>query len=89
MRNAGWTLVMDNALQTPVEEGDVLQDSRGAFWTVSSGVGAAPHKPSSTGRIWVQGIDGHSREYFPSVFNCKWIEDEIDESRDQTASSGR
>jgi hypothetical protein len=31
--------------------------------------GRAPHKPSSTGRVWT--ADG--REYFPSVFDMQWV----------------
>jgi len=37
--------------------------------------GIAPHKPSSTGRIWVSDIaNKHNREYFPSVCNLEWRE---------------
>lgn len=37
--------------------------------------GRAPHKPESTGRVYVSGIgkNGLNREFFPNVFNMKWI----------------
>ena len=31
--------------------------------------GRAPHKPGSTGRVWVKG----GGEYFPSVVGAKWV----------------
>jgi len=31
--------------------------------------GRPPHKPSSTGRVWVK---EYSQEYFPTVFKLKW-----------------
>ena len=31
--------------------------------------GRPPHKPSSTGRVWVE---EYSQEYFPTVFKLKW-----------------
>ena len=36
-----------------------------------------PHKPSSTGRVYVQAKDKAEgmREFFPGVFNLTWIED--------------
>lgn len=36
--------------------------------------GRPPHKPSSTGRIYVEPFGGGpTSEYFPSVCNLKWI----------------
>lgn len=35
--------------------------------------GRPPHKPSSTGRIYVE-ENGGSREYYPSVADCAWEE---------------
>ena len=37
--------------------------------------GTPPHKPSSSGRIWVTDITNkHNREFFPSVCGLKWVE---------------
>tara|TARA_R110000823_G_C15549217_1_gene459105 strand:- start:143 stop:373 length:231 start_codon:yes stop_codon:yes gene_type:complete len=37
--------------------------------------GNPPHKPSSTGRVWVSDITNkHDREYFPSVCGLEWRE---------------
>lgn len=33
-----------------------------------------PHKPSSTGRVYVEYKDGNRGGYFPSVIDAKWIE---------------
>lgn len=34
--------------------------------------GTPPHKPSSTGRVWVRDAQGTELEYFPSVIGCIW-----------------
>lgn len=49
----------------PVSIHDTLTTSRGEAYRVTGG--AAPHKPSSTGRVYTTG-----GEYFPSVFGCTW-----------------
>lgn len=49
----------------PVKTGEILEDFRGDQFRVTGG--QAPHKPSSTGRIYTDA--GH---YYPTVFNCKW-----------------
>lgn len=67
-------LVLVNKDGKPVKKGDKLVDFRGDEDTV---VGwREPQKPSSTGRIFVQ-EEGVSfmREYFPSVYGCKFVED--------------
>ncbi len=51
----------------PVRVGDIVTDFRGETCTISGG--RAPHKPSSTGRVWVEEF---SQEYFPGVFNLEW-----------------
>lgn len=33
----------------------------------------APHKPSSTGRVYVKFADGSTREFFPSVVGCSIV----------------
>lgn len=35
-----------------------------------------PHKPSSTGRVYVDGEFNGSPGYYPSVIGAKWIERE-------------
>lgn len=60
---------------SPIKEGDELVTRDGDVWVVTAGVGAPPHKPSSTGRVWVK-RDDWSREFFPGVFGCKWMEAE-------------
>ena len=40
---------------------------------------AAPHKPGSTGRIYVQPVDrcnGSERSFFPSVMGLEWVHHE-------------
>ena len=34
-----------------------------------------PHKPSSTGRVFLELADGTASEYYPAVINARWIED--------------
>ena len=33
----------------------------------------APHKPSSSGRVYVRTSTGHDREFFPHVFDLKIV----------------
>ena len=41
-------------------------------WTISGG--RAPHKPGSTGRVWVQDPrTSAEREYFPGVVDAQWM----------------
>jgi hypothetical protein len=61
-----WTLThMDG---TPVCIGEMLETHRGEQYRITGG--RPPHKPSSTGRVWVEG----GGEYFPTVFDLKWVE---------------
>jgi len=58
-----------------VNEGDELSTRDGEVWVVSQGVGEPPHKPSSTGRVWVhQSGTDFGESFFPGVFGCKWVE---------------
>lgn len=68
-----WVLI--NSDGNEVETGDmVFTNAEGIAYKVADGVGAPPHKPSSTGRIWViEAGRTSSTEYFPGVFNCKWV----------------
>jgi len=62
-----WTLVHSKTNE-PVCIGDTLKTHRGDQYRITGG--RPPHKPSSTGRVWVEG----GGEYFPTVFNLKWVE---------------
>lgn len=56
----------------PLEAGDVVYTSRGERLTVLGG--SAPHKPSSTGRVYVEHDTGYRGEFFPSVIGADWRE---------------
>ena len=49
----------------PVRAGEILEDFRGNQSRVTGG--QAPHKPSSTGKIYTD-----AGNYYPSVFSCQW-----------------
>lgn len=69
----GWALVRSDT-KAPVCRGDAVTSGRGESATVEGG--APPHKPASTGRVYVvEAPDGSrfAREYFPSVFGLEWI----------------
>ena len=61
------TLINSKTLE-PVRMGETIQCSRGESYTITGG--RAPHKPSSTGRVWVKEV---SQEYFPTVFGLEWV----------------
>ena len=53
------------------ELGDTLTSSSGESYVLSGA--SSPHKPSSTGRVYVRREDdGMGREFFPSVFGLAW-----------------
>ena len=57
----------------PIEVDSLLKCFRGETWAITGG--NPPHKPSSQGKIWATPFgDTMTRELYPSVFNCKWIE---------------
>ena len=65
------TLVYEKSLK-PVCVGQKARSFRGDIWTVRGG--DAPHKPSSTGRVYVTAVkDGFNRQFFPTVFKMKWV----------------
>ena len=68
----GWILV--NANNERVVEKELVTTKSGERWIVEGGV--PPHKPSSTGRVWVSLLSNpkHNRDFFPTVFNLKWQE---------------
>lgn len=68
MRIGFW--VLDRADGPSVKQGDTLVDFRGDIATLLGGT--PPHKPSSTGRVYVRDVNGNCQEFFPSVFNLKW-----------------
>lgn len=64
MSKQGWTLYHVGTDKV-VHEGDELTDFRGAKDILIDG--EPPHKPGSTGRVYVAG-----GSYYPSVFNLRW-----------------
>jgi hypothetical protein len=66
----------------PVQIGDVTETFRGESVVVLGIV--KPHKPSSTGRVYVKPTesDGCGQEFFPSVINAKWIDREDQREQD-------
>lgn len=66
----GWALLHKGQ---PVHEGAKLACSRGEVYEVTGG--RPPHKPGSTGRVWVRGVEkgACSQEFFPSVVDCVWV----------------
>lgn len=54
-----------------VKPGDLVTDFRGDKTFVSDPVGREPQHDGSTGRIYVE----PSGEFYPSVFNCKWVKE--------------
>ena len=69
----GWTL-FNNADEKVVMD-ELLKTNDAELWIIEGG--NPPHKPSSTGRVWVRplGAGGFHREFFPTVFNLEWRED--------------
>lgn len=60
-----------------VKRGDIITLNPGKERVMVKGW-CMPHKPSSTGRIYVrlEGEMNDEREYFPSVGGCEWIDRE-------------
>ena len=57
-----------------VKVGDVVETSKGDKVTVK--YFAEPHKPSSSGKVYVEHENGFGMEYFVSVIGAEWIERE-------------
>lgn len=57
----------------PVLIGDVVHIRNTPYYIENI---VEPHKPSSTGRVWVRSMcEGkYFGEYFPSVINAVWVE---------------
>jgi hypothetical protein len=64
IKYGAWTLEHEDG--TPAYVGEVCT-SRGESYALTGG--RPPHKPASTGRVWTD-----AGEYFPSVFDLKWVE---------------
>jgi hypothetical protein len=69
MKSQGWdgeyTLVEEKN-ETPVSKGAVFSPG-----TIEGG--KAPHKPSSTGSVYLKPDgDRHHHQYYPSVIGAKW-----------------
>ncbi len=54
-----------------VQVGEVITDFRGEDWILTGG--AAPHKSSSTGHVYVRNENWSSREFYPTVFGLEWV----------------
>ena len=54
-----------------VHTGAQIKDFRGEPALIMSG--NAPHKPSSSGKIYVEYSRTDKREVYPGVFNCEWV----------------
>lgn len=64
--------LINSTTKQPIKVGDQVETWAGSKVTVLSIT--EPHKPSSTGRMYVKGLVMHG-EYFPSVFNCEWVKE--------------
>ena len=60
-------LLIDEVTQKSVERGQVLTNFRDEREMVRDGT--PPHKAGSTGRIRM----APGREYYPSVYGCRWV----------------
>jgi hypothetical protein len=59
----------------PVNAGDVVTTRDGSEYRLD--FYREPHKPSSTGRVYITPLAGGcQREFFPSVIGAEWIERE-------------
>lgn len=64
--------LINSTTKQPVQIGDQVKTKDGYQVTVLGMT--EPHKPSSTGRMYVKGNMMHG-EFFPNVFNCEWTEE--------------
>jgi len=71
-------ILMHVTLGVPVEAGDVVVCRDDETWVVADPIGREPHKPGSTGRVYVEEPhknDTWTREFFPSVFDMQWTDE--------------
>lgn len=72
MRQNGMVLVDEHGMEVNV--GHVTKSSKGVAVRVKGG--RPPHKPSSTGWVYCEDVEGHSYEWFPSVIGARWEPEE-------------
>lgn len=63
------------ATNTEIRPGENVISSKGQHFTVANPVGTPPKHSASTGRIYVLDEYGDIMAYFPSVCNCKWVDE--------------
>ena len=75
IQKQGWTLWYQDE-RGEVYAKELIRSSKGEQWVIEGGT--PPHKPSSTGRVWVRLLDDPTwnREFFPTVFGMEWREDD-------------
>lgn len=74
-RRGGVLTKSDAKTEVCIGDGVKTAGPHGEWFTVRGIV--QPHKPESTGRMMVWSPSGgFEHSYFPSVFNCEWIERE-------------
>jgi len=64
------THYLAHAIGASVHKNEAVKCFRGEDYIITGG--ASPHKPSSTGKVWVTDTEGNSHEYYPAVFDMKW-----------------
>ena len=69
----GWTLIHKET-KDDVNIKDLIETFKEKEWILEGGI--PPNKPSSTGRVWDSSVGNPNwnKEFYPSVFNMKWIE---------------
>ncbi len=66
-------ILVDKETERPISSGDIRRTSKEAEVKVICST--PPHKPSSTGKVYVEEIDtGWKQEFYPSVINAKFVE---------------
>jgi hypothetical protein len=71
MKQDNWTLV-HTSTNTPAVVGETITNFRGEQRVLSGG--RPPQHDASSGRVWLAHPNG---EYFPNVFDMKWIQGEL------------
>jgi len=76
----GMYVLVDDPSQTPVAMGEEVcsQNGLGMVTAYKLEGGRAPHKPGSSGRIWVRESPIHGQcEYFPGVCGLAWVREDL------------
>lgn len=67
--------LVDEKTGKKLEVGQKVTCFRGEEYTLTDA--REPHKPSSTGRVYVRKEGAkYGREFFPSVIGAKWVSDD-------------